>query len=133
MKATQLMTGYSELNAALERTSGLKAGDFSGAENVTVIAKDDTVMAIGVDTLTKHSTLLQHRVLCYGDGAPKTHTRDVFVVYSEVVGIAKGLYFNTHTVADVHFDNITGSNRERCTEASGGRTLQEMIQFLFHS
>lgn len=126
-------TGSEILNKTLGVIGGLKAGDFSGAETPIIASTDGLVLAVGIDTLTQHKTLLQYRALCFGYNSSESHTRHVFVVYSEVAGIDKGLYFNTRTVAEVHFDNITGVNKERCTEASGGRTLQEMIQFLFHS
>ena len=145
-------TGSETLNKALGVIGGLKAGDFtqvgmkkaleescgmgvgrlipnSFKPEVTSVTPGD-MLAEGIDTLSNAKTFFVRQVLVM-NGAPQ-HTSVVYAVYSATAGVEKGLFFVTRTLAEVHFANITGANREGCAEPSGGRTLSEIITHLFH-
>lgn len=95
--------------------------------------KDPGLIAEGIDALTQTKTYLRKEKLVADVTGRPQPTRDVFVVHSGAVSVGDGLYFVTQTIAEVHFDNITGKHGREDSEPSGGRTLQEMVDHLFHS
>lgn len=96
-------------------------------------AEPSEVLLEGVDALSGAKTFLAHDDLVQHGVGERHMTRTVYIVYSEPVGVQKGMFFITKTLAEVHFANITGQNKVQDTENSGGRTLSEMIQYLFLS
>lgn len=138
----KIPTGLPQLNNLLQ--GGIKVGDFprvgmgrernkGGSGKVSMCFKDPGLLAEGVDTLTQVKTFLREEQLTANLPGKPQDVRKVFVVHSADVELASGLFFTTRTLAEVHFDNITGKNSCEDSESSGGRTLQEMIQYLFHS
>jgi hypothetical protein len=128
MNNDKIPTGLPLLNEKLEELGGLKQGLFSGAQ---LKIADIGLLKEGVDRVTQAKTILRRQELVAASTDRPSASRTVYVVYSETAGMEKGLFFVTHTLADVHFNNITGANKEQCPEPSGGRTLSEMITHLF--
>lgn len=129
MNNEQIPTGLPLLNEKLEALGGLKLGDLSAPQ---LKIADIGLLKEGVDRVTGAKTILRRQELVATHSKDrKPDSRTVYIVYSELAGMNNGLFFVTHTLAEVHFNNITGVNKEACNEASGGRTLPEMIQHLF--
>lgn len=134
MNNDKLPTGLPELNALLEKTGGLKKGDFTNVNYAATLRISDLgLLKEGTDRLTQAKTILRRQQLAAKRNGFSDDIRTVFVVYSEAAGMEKGLFFVTLTLAEVHFSNITGENKAQCNEQSGGRTIQEMLQHLFYS
>lgn len=141
-KGDNLPTGSSLVNKALK--DGIKAGDMmsfgnnreysrSAVVKAAMRFKDPGLLAKGIDRLTKVETFLRKEKLTANITGRGEEVRDVYVVYAGNVTIDKGLFFVTKTLAEVHFENITSDKGKEDSESSGGRTIQEMIQHLFHS
>jgi hypothetical protein len=134
MANDHLPTGLPALNELLEKTGGLKRGDFTNTRHAPSLRIADIgLLKEGTDSLTQSKTILRRQQLVAKREGLNDDVRTVWVVYSEAAGMEKGLFFVTHALADVHFANITGENKAHCNEQSGGRTIQEMLQHLFYS
>lgn len=105
----------------------------SSVINASLRWKDPGLIAKGVDRLTQVETFLRKEKLTANITGRSEQAHDVYVVYASNVAMDKGLFFTTKTLAEVHFENITGEKGKEDSELSGGRTIQEIIQHLFHS
>lgn len=129
MNNDKIPTGFLRLNEKLEALGGLKEGDLSAPQ---LKIADIGMLKEGIDCVTQSKTILRRQELVNVRGKDRRDdARTVYVVYSEHAGMDKGLFFVTHTLADVHFANITGANKLHDDEPSGGRTLSEIIDHLF--
>lgn len=84
-----------------------------------------TVLAVGEDVISGSKTLLASVKLLHTDGDHETK-HEFMVVYNESGGLKRGLFFTSSAMADVHFANITGRNKEICKEPSGGLLIREI-------
>lgn len=126
MNNGKIPTGFPLLNQMLSRPELVEKA------TTPLDYVDPSVLKEGVDVLSQAKTFLRQQVLTAAVHGGGTAEREVFVVYGEQAGMEKGLFFITRTLAEVHFDNITGVNKAQDNEKSGGRTLTEMIEYLFH-